>query len=318
MARSSGGKSLSVVTKVIRLLGFICIAGSVASCSITEGFPRDPEDTAATLTKLAPYFDSAKDDEYLAAQAKNDEASARAIRDSIIMNKMHAYDIEYDDFKKSLTSYGNGISTGSDLVVLILNGFGATTGSAETKSALAAASAGVVGAQGAINKDLFYQKTIPAIISQMDANRDKAAVPLVTGMSEDTSKYSLQTAERDLEHYKISGNVVDAISSITQQAQNSKDTAQDQIQAYRTVKFGADASSQKINAWLWPGFKKIDDNGNVLDVNGNVVPRNDANYAALNKWIANNNLAGLPIGSFLNAPDLAAARVNAIKALNIH
>jgi hypothetical protein len=317
MVQGLARKNLWATVDVICRLSLILAATAVASCSIVEGYPHDPEDTAATLTKLAPYFDSAKDDEYLAAQAINDEANARKLRDSIVMNRMHAYDIEYDNFKKSLTSYGNTLTTGSDLVVLILNGVGATIGGAGAKSALAAASGGVVGAQGDINKDLFFQKTIPAIISQMDANRDKAALPLVSGMNQDTSKYSLQTAERDLEHYKIAGNVVDAISNITQQAQNAKDTAQDQIQSYRTSVFGADASTQKIQAWLWPGVKIFDADGHALDANGKAVAANANHVAALRQWIADNNLVGLPIGSFLNNKDLAGARASAIKALSI-
>jgi hypothetical protein len=57
---------------------------------------------------------------------------------------------------------------------LATNAVATVTGGEVTKAALAAGSAFMVGTQGAISKDLFYQRTIPALLAQMEANRTDA------------------------------------------------------------------------------------------------------------------------------------------------
>src|ERR1041385_2381654 len=109
-------------------------------------------------------------------------AAKTNIRNEIIFARMRAYDITFADFEKRLYGDGNAVTLGSDLAGLILAGLTATTGNAATKSVLGAASAGVIGAKAAIDKDLYYQKTIPALLAQMEADRLQAKAPIVTGM----------------------------------------------------------------------------------------------------------------------------------------
>ena len=74
-------------------------------------------------------------------------------------------------------------------MALVLSGLGATTGGAATKAALAAASAGVIGAQGVISKDLYYQRTVPALLAQMEANRARATLVILQGIQKSESDY---------------------------------------------------------------------------------------------------------------------------------
>jgi len=124
----------------------------LSACSPLRGYPSDPEDTTATLTALQPYFGVAKDTEY--SNSAIGSPRRQQLRDEIVLNRIRAYDIAFDDFERRLNGDGNSLTVGSDLLLLVLNGLGATTGTAATKSALAAASAGIVGAQAAIDKDL--------------------------------------------------------------------------------------------------------------------------------------------------------------------
>jgi len=175
----------------------------LSACAPLLGYPKDPEDTDATLSALAPYFNGAKDVEYAHAPP----AAKTNIRNEIIFARMRAYDITFADFEKRLYGDGNAVTLGSDLAGLILAGLTATTGNAATKSVLGAASAGVIGAKAAIDKDLYYQKTIPALLAQMEADRLQAKAPIVTGMKVPDEQYPLVQAYIDLDAYKNAGSI---------------------------------------------------------------------------------------------------------------
>jgi hypothetical protein len=148
------------------------------------------------------------------------------LRDTIIFARMRAYDIEFADFERRLYGDGNGVTLGSDLIGLVLAGLTATTGNAATKSALGAASAGVIGAKAAIDKDLYYQKTIPALLAQMEADRLKALEPITKGMKQSDADYPLMQAYIDLDTCKTAGSIPTAINAVNQSAANAKDAAQ--------------------------------------------------------------------------------------------
>src|SRR5260370_9609445 len=166
----------------------------LAGCAPLLGYPRDPEDTDATLVGLQQYFNGAKQKEYFDPR---NAALREIIRNEIILGRMHAYDINFADFEKRLYGDGNAVSLGSDLVGLVLAGLTATTGGAATKAALGAATAGVIGANTAINTDLYYEKTIPALLAQMEADRLLAKAPIISGMNMSVAGYPLIQAYTD-------------------------------------------------------------------------------------------------------------------------
>jgi hypothetical protein len=207
------------------LLACICLP-SLFACAPIQGYPLDPEDTDATLKNLAPYFNGTIEAQYVAAIG---DAAKTPLRDAIVYARMRGYDIEFSDFEKALYSESNGVAVGSDLIGLILGGLTATTGNAATKAALGAASVGVLGANTAINKDLYYQKTIVALLAQMEANRAKAKLSIALGLGLPDTKYNLFQAYSDLDAYKNAGSIPGAISVITQSAETQKQNAQNQL-----------------------------------------------------------------------------------------
>ena len=68
----------------------------------------------------------------------------------------------------------------------------------------------------------------------MEADKLKAKLPIVQGMAQPDSKYPLIQAYIDLDTYKNSGSMPNAISGITTSAGNSKQMAQDNITFVRT------------------------------------------------------------------------------------
>jgi hypothetical protein len=213
---------------------------------------------------------------------------------------MHIYDMEFTLFVRDLSSGNNTLSIGTDLTALALNGFGATTGDAATKAALAAASGGVIASNGAVNKDLFYQKTVPAIIAQMEADRQKAEATLLDGLSHPDVVYPLQRANLDLDILNDAGSLNSAIAKITQQSSNDKTNTQDQMNRFSTSAMARTSSAVKIRAWLFPS--------------GGLDP---THYGQMLKWLTENSdqsLNKVTVEQFADVTDdsLEAARQKAI------
>ncbi|HEV2268669.1 MAG TPA: hypothetical protein VGR92_04350 [Steroidobacteraceae bacterium] len=234
----------TTVAATLCALGIAALSG----CASINGYQRTPESSAVIQARRISYYGLHADDAYYAASAN----SRQAIRDELVYGKMQVLEDDFLEFERSLNSAGNYVSLGSDLTVLVLNGVAATTGGATTKSALAAASAGIVGAQGAVNKDLYYQKTLSAIISQMQANRDKARLTIIQNLKQPDSSYPLNSAEIDLKRLEEAGSLVNAVNDITQQATTQKNGTDAQIQQLQTLTSANTSSATKLQAWLYP------------------------------------------------------------------
>jgi hypothetical protein len=151
-----------------------------------------------------------------------------------------------------LNSTSNTINIGADVTAIALGAVGAVISSSTAKSALAAASAGVVGAQGAINKDLYFQKTIPALMAQMQANREQTKAIILTNLKQPDAAYSLRRAYVDLAALNDAGSLPGAISTITQKADLAKAEAQAKVQRTVNLTYSTSSSSKQLEAWLTP------------------------------------------------------------------
>lgn len=208
---------------------------ALASCAGIRQFPNDPASNSDAAAGYQQYFYA----EWISKYETTSNNERLITRDTIVINRMLAYDQSYGVFKKQLLTEGNSINTGGDLIVLALSGLGATTGAAATKAALAAASAGIIGAKTAISSDLFYQRTLPAIIAQMDANRATAKAAILNGLSRQDSDYPLVRALVDLQQLSDAGSMIGAVGSITENAAGQKSAAEHSLTFARTAEYKA-------------------------------------------------------------------------------
>jgi hypothetical protein len=283
-------------------------------CASFTGYPDDPVPPKSDLPALVGYFDPQRIVEYNSAF---DPQTRRRLRDAIVWGRIASYDIMFRQFRRKLTAEANGTNIGSDLTILILNGVGATTGTAATKAALAAASAGIVGAKGTISKTLFYEKTLPGLFSQMDASRTKILARILQGLSNDDSAYPLPLALIDLSAYADAGSIPGAIAGVTEQAALEKAKAEIDVSAFRTGNYIETESTKRLMVWLYPP------NGNDVDAAGNDIEPNGARLEKLYDWLIKDKvdprLGQIPYDQFLSLDnsEMEAARQRAIKDLHI-
>jgi hypothetical protein len=208
--------------KTHRGLGWVtCLMALVlGGCAPVQGFGHDPACTRAATDSLSGGIDGKLLEYY--KDPKTPLQTRTSYRNSIVYGRMALSECSYNEFQARLWGDTNIISLGADLTVLTLAGLGATTGSPATASALAAASAGVVGAQAAISKDLYYQRTLPALMAQMTANRETVKAAIIANLQKDDDAYPLSRAEIDLAVLARASGLPAAIENVTETATKAK------------------------------------------------------------------------------------------------
>ena len=284
----------------------LSVLAITSSCAPIRGYPDNPDDNDQTIKSLQAFIADARVKYY----TNTDFGTAKTLRDRIVYSEMQIYEIEFTDFQQKLWGDNNLLTTGGDLTALILNGLGATTGNAATKSALAAASAGIIGAKGAIDKDIYFQRTLPAIMAQMSANRDRIKSGILDNLKKDDASYPLPAAELDLQALQRASSIPDAVQVITEMSTADKALAEQEVEASRTSAFSKSTTAQQISAWIGFGH----------DANGKAFTHNPAHLSLLQGWI-DTNLPGMPVRQLLNdvanSQVLEASRQKAISDLHI-
>jgi hypothetical protein len=238
----------------LSLIGLLALTG----CTSLEGYARHPDTLGYVDGKRRAYFASSdvssdvnpKESQY---NSCSDEACRRRLRDEIVYGRMDIIEFDFDNLERALNGTGNGISLGGDLAVLVANGIGATTGGKQTKAVLNAISGGIVGAQGTINKDLYYQRTLPALLSQMEANRDKVIATIFTGLGKSDAEYPLGAAQLDLRRLVRAGSIPASVGEITQKATDDRHASEQVVElardaTYRDAQVSRDTLRQRVHA----------------------------------------------------------------------
>lgn len=149
-----------------------------------------------------------------------------------------AKDYEYGNYVTNLRRGTTWGEFGSDSVKIILDSLVAVTGTASTKAALGAASAGVTGATTSVKKNVLFDQSITTFINNMDALRLKKWNEILCKMGRGSgetckpvSHYTSAEAFDDLQEYGRCGTLdaalrdVDAKTSAEKSAQEKINSA---------------------------------------------------------------------------------------------
>ena len=215
----------------------IIVAGSallLAGCSSFQGQPYSVFGIKETVTPVVKGFAPVPvvKKYYKEKRAKGIEAQ-RAYRDQIISLHMIAIDAQYDQFLRNISMQNKGgnslvdiASLGLSAAVPLFNGTG-------TKDALGAGSTFLSGSQGKVNARVFYEATLPAIISIMESQRIAVQADILRKKKADTSKtrigYDIGEALMDLSRYENAVSIDKAVSILNQKASADLNVAQEDL-----------------------------------------------------------------------------------------
>lgn len=173
--------------------------------------------TAADITPgfICPSNEEVQENERAALQG----VARGQHRDRVIMGCIKAINKSYGAFKLQMHEEKTGFALGTDLVAL-----GATTGATFAGKKLAqrltAGAAFSIGAGASIEKNVFYQLTLPAIEASMDARRDKILTSIINAQKADPNgdRFTLAMAGYELDALQAAGNIYAAVSDLTKTA----------------------------------------------------------------------------------------------------
>ena len=264
-------------------------------CVSAQGYPDRSSDLQSDLKMLETYHQPDLLQRYAAATNK------RELRDEVVNGRILAIDLHFAKFAQGLSRENNWTNLGLDWTILGLGGAGAIVADTGTKGVLAAFSGGLTGAKGSVDKNLFFNKTMPVILSQMEAKRKTVLVNIRTKMALDESKYPLTEALIDLEDYYSAGTIPGAIISLTAESGEMANEAEEKLNEVTEGKFLDDKAGRAIRAFWKPDGKTIDPD----------------NQEKLLQWMKDNRLESVSIPFFTRDAGFKEERLHAVEDLDL-
>lgn len=206
------------------------LAGTLSvGCRSFTGYPHGKRLSHGDQALLDTYFDSST---VAACLEKTEPEDAKVCRNTIVDGRLRAIDLSYIDFARSLNQESTGFNFGSDLAVLSLSGAGTIVTGPGTK-VLAALSGIVTGAKSSIDKNVYYTKTLPALVLTMDALRSQKLTEIRKRQEEEVGTYSVNAALSDVDAYYSVGSIPAALADISAKAGAAKTKADEERKTNR-------------------------------------------------------------------------------------
>jgi hypothetical protein len=238
------------------IIGVLFLSPLLTGCSTIRAYPKPVVDEKKELEFLKPYFLTDVVSNYFSRVSEQDR---RDYRDQIVNARLRALDLQFEIFEKEINRDKNLSQIGIDWAVLGLSGAGAVVGGASTKAVLAAISGGLTGAKLSFDKNLFYEKTMPVLLAQMEASRTKQLANIRIGLQQATTNYSLTQALVDVDMYYKVGTLPGAIIAITSSAGAEHKEAQQELRSIRLEGgYSFDDAAVKIRNFWKPNGKDVD------------------------------------------------------------
>ena len=222
----------------------------INACASSGGFPERPEVVEAKLSSLQQkYFLPAKD--VLAEYSmKTDAADKRSYRDTVVHGRLLALDMQYGVFKEAVYEEGVVSNLTLDILGVAVGTAGAVTTATEASRILSALSGGISGTGTAIDKNLYYERTLPALIALMDSERDKVRGEILEGLTQEANIYPLGRALSDLERYLQVGSIPGALATVTSVAGKAKAEAEAKLEVVRKKGFVDPTAQERVDSLL--------------------------------------------------------------------
>ena len=305
----------SIVGAFRRLAAMLVLGFALAGCAST-GSPYTPR----------PAFSIDQDIEQLhaefsAATSIKDyyEAGPETVqrRNKFIAGRLTLYDLEYVRFLSRFRLTRAASATALDTVAIGISSATTLFGGVRTKEVLGAISTALTGGRASYEKNFYDDQTASALVSQMNAERKVALLPILQGSKASIEDYPMTQAIVDLNTYQFAGSISGALAGVQRDAAAKDATATAAIDQFRAVTFAPDDSTARIRRWIFPGLATTDSSGVARDAAGNAIAADPQRIAALRAELAKLGLDTVPLATFFAGAGLADARASAIADLQI-
>ncbi|MGY6274208.1 hypothetical protein [Methylomonas sp. MgM2] len=238
-------------------LAFTTVTLVLSGCASYSGAPKAIVDVDAVVESLISTDKEKKGK--LQQWSEKPPSECKDIRDAT-NNVMTAIDLRYAEFVDDISFEGKIRATATDIALTGLGLAGTAVGGAGAKTVFNALSAGIAATNTSIDKNFFYEKTIPALIAKMNADRKAQQLLIIKRLKtcKNPGDYLWFEAIHDLTDYYATGTLLGAIASISKDAGakqvNVEDNIQQEILRLRPSKKSADKD------WLHNYFSESKEN----------------------------------------------------------
>lgn len=209
----------------------LCTLLSLGGCATMSSSPERSGDVSSELKALEPYFSA----DVITIYNRKGDSEKKAYRDDVVFGRIRAIDLHYNQFIQDISKEGKGMSIGSDSAVLLFSAAGTLSKVSSTQAIFAQSSGVVTGVKSSIDKNAYYDKTLYALISQMQANRQEALLTLYKGLETPVDQYPLLKALIDVESYYQAGTIMGAVTAITKSSGEQKANADTRMKGVRGI-----------------------------------------------------------------------------------
>lgn len=224
--------------KKVWFLVLIAAIGLGGCAGLTQ-FPEVPKDYNTALLELDTDYATT-----LRQISGADTVEQKKIRSAMMERRMAVIDAYFKEFQAGLVKENVQAELGIALVGVGVGAAGSLV--AETASQiLSAVSGGLAGAQAAYGKAALYDKTMSALLAQMQAGRKAVAAQIYQRWNLDLDKYPLWMARMDLDAYYFAGSLPGAILATAADAKVKETEADEQIKLVRSGDFTTNLAPAK-------------------------------------------------------------------------
>ena len=207
------------------LVGFAAV--SLCGCATIRGSQATvPELYASTLVPVGTALKSY----YQVPDTARGGMTRFAYRNYVVASYTSAIDKRYRTFTDQLRSGSRGSALGFGLLQLGLTGATALAKEADV-SELATITAIATGAGAVVDENVFFDRTMPAIIAAMDAERAGIKTDIARKKALSADRYSLYEAIDDLDRLQRAGRLDRALARITRAAEADRVAQEEELNA---------------------------------------------------------------------------------------
>jgi hypothetical protein len=229
----------------------------------------------------------------------NDAETRRIARNAFVDKCVAAIETSYQAFAQSLSTDQKLFAVGSDLATSGVTAAATLAKSARTKTYLTTYAGLLLGFRGSVEKELFFNQTLPALKAQMEGSRDVVMTRIIQNKTRSVTEYSLDAAATDLKAYYTAGTLTGAVTEVTTDAGVKAANARTELKRVSEGDYSYTEAAQKLRRYWRPDGKV-----------------NAANAANLQKWLQE-NADGRSISELLYGGLSPALQAQAVKDLNI-
>lgn len=291
----------------------LLIAVLLSGCAVTRGYaPHSAYPISRDIAELHTRFQSASS---ITGYYAGADTAAR--RNEFIAGRLTLSNLEYIQFIRQFRLSRAQEQAAFDITQLGLGVATTLVAGERAKTVLGTITTALTGARNAYEKNFYDDQTTAALVTQMNAERKVALIPILAGTKASIEDYPLTQAIVDLTEYQLAGTIDGALQAVQRDAGVKDARASAVIDQYRTVSFRPDDMTVRIKTWLFPGAVSFDATGTARDSAGAPVALDAGRYASLQVELKTLGLAGIALPNFLGKASLAADRAKAVETLNI-